>query len=87
MAKKNHTESASRTCPPSTLQFTRADCLMARRDARDDLKLFLELTTTTALAAVSTAAAPMHGDALFGMFFGAAKAFAAVHLIRRFVDL
>ena len=57
--------------------FHREDCLMG----------FLDLTTITALAAVSTAAALMHGDAFFGMFFGAATAFSAVHLIRRSVDL
>jgi hypothetical protein len=60
-------------------------------DGRDelerDLKPFLDLMTTTALAAVGTAAALMHGDAFFGMFFGGATAFAAVHLIRRSVDI
>jgi hypothetical protein len=47
---------------------------MDRRDELEagDLKPFLELTTTTALAALSTAAALTHGDVLFGMFFGAA---------------
>jgi hypothetical protein len=52
-----------------------------------DLKPFLDLTNTTALAAVSTAAALMHGDVFFGILFGAATYFAAVHLIRHSVDL
>jgi hypothetical protein len=62
---------------------------MDRRDELDDkdVKPFLDLTTITALAAVSTVAALMHGDVFFGMFFGAATGFAAAHLIRRSVDL
>jgi hypothetical protein len=62
---------------------------MDRRDELDDkdVKHFLDLTTITALAAVSTVASLMHGDILFGMFFGWAAGIAAAHLIRRSVDL
>ena len=62
---------------------------MDRRDELDDkdVKLFLELTMITALAAVSTVAALVHGDIFFGMFFAAATGIAASHLIRRSVDL
>ena len=62
---------------------------MDRRDELDykDVKLFLELTMITALAAVSTVAALAHGDIFFGMFFAAATGIAASHLIRRSVDL
>jgi hypothetical protein len=60
-------------------------------DGRDELddkyESFLDLMTTTGLAAVSTAAALMHGDVFFGMLFGSATAFAVVHLIRRSVDV
>ena len=62
---------------------------MDRRDELDDMnvKPFLELTTITGLAAVSTVAALMHGDVFFGVFFAAATGVAATHLIRRSVDL
>jgi hypothetical protein len=62
---------------------------MDRRDELDDkdVKLFLELTMITALAAVSTVAALVHGDIFFGMFFAAATGIAASRLIRRSVDL
>ena len=62
---------------------------MDRRDELDDkdLKPFIELTMITALAAVSTVAALIHGDNFFGLFFGAATGIAASHLIRRSVDL
>jgi len=62
---------------------------MDRRDELDDeeVKPFLELTMITALAAVSTVAALIHGDNFFGMFFAAATGIAASHLIRRSVDL
>jgi hypothetical protein len=65
------------------------DLPMDRMDELDDkgVRSFLELTTITALAAVSTVAALMHGDVFFGMFFGAATGVAAPHLIRRSIDL
>jgi hypothetical protein len=52
-----------------------------------DLWPFLELSTITALAAVGTAAALMHGDVLFGVLFGAATGFAATNLIQRFLNI
>jgi hypothetical protein len=62
---------------------------MNHREELDDMevKQFLELTTITALAALSTVAALMHGELFFAMFFGAATGFAGTHLIRRSVDL
>jgi hypothetical protein len=61
---------------------------MYRRDELDDrYEAFLDLTTTTGLAALSTVAALMHGDVFFGMLFGAATGFAATNLIQRSVDL
>jgi predicted trehalose synthase len=64
------------------------DWPMDRRDELDDrYEAFLDLTTTTALAALSTVIALMHGDVFFGMLFGAATGFTATHLIQRSVDL
>jgi hypothetical protein len=48
---------------------------------------FLELTMITALAVVSTVAALVHGEVLFGVFFGAITGFAGTQLIRRSVNL
>ena len=61
---------------------------MDRRNELDDkdVKPFLELTMITALAAVSTVAALIHGDYFFGMFFATATGIAASQLIRRSVE-
>jgi hypothetical protein len=60
-----------------------------RRDELDDkdVKSFLDITMITALAAVSTVAALIHGEVFFAMFFGAATGFAGTELIRRSVNL
>jgi hypothetical protein len=61
---------------------------MNGRDELDNTyESFLDLMTTAGLAALSTAAALIHGDVFFGMLFASTTAFAVVHLIGRSVDV